>query len=181
MTIDDIIDGVLRAEGGYVNDVRDAGGETNFGITIQTARQNGYTGAMRDMPKDFAREVYYRRYVVGPGFDKIVAISPAIAAELVDTGVNMGPKVAATFLQRTLNVFNNQGRDYPDIAVDGDAGGKTRAALDAFLAKRGVTGERVMMNALNALQGERYISLGEGRATNEAFEFGWFANRVIIT
>jgi lysozyme family protein len=180
MDIEGILEGVLRAEGGYVNDARDAGGETNFGITAATAQANGYTGAMRDMSRDFAIEVYRRQYVIAPGFDKLAALSTAIAAELVDTGVNMGPKVAGTFLQRALNVFNQQGRDYADLAVDGQCGMATRMALTAFLNKRGHVGERVMLTALNCLQGERYIALGEGRATNEAFEFGWFANRVAL-
>jgi lysozyme family protein len=168
----------LRAEGGYVNDARDAGGETNFGITKATAIANGYTGPMRDLPRALAIEIYRRRYVASPGFDKIIPLSAAIAAELVDTGVNMGPKVAAGFLQRALNSFNNRGRDYSDLAVDGRVGPATRAALDAFLRKRGKQGETVMLAALNALQGERYISMGEARQANEAFMFGWFANRV---
>ena len=61
-TIDDIIEDVLRAEGGYVNDAVDRGGETNFGITIATARQNGYSGPMRDLPRDMAKEMYRRQY-----------------------------------------------------------------------------------------------------------------------
>jgi lysozyme family protein len=180
VNVDQVIDGIIAREGGYVNDSRDAGGETNFGITAATARSSGYAGAMRDMPRDFAVEIYRRRYVVAPGFDKIVPISQAIAAELVDTGVNMGPKVAAGFLQRALNAFNNQGRDYADIVADGDAGPGTRRALEAFLAKRGAAGEKVMLAALNALQGERYISLAESRAANEAFAYGWIANRVAV-
>lgn len=173
MTIDDVIEDVLRNEGGYVNDARDAGGETNFGITIATARQNGYTGAMRDMPRDFAKEVYRRQYVIAPGFDKIAGISMPIAAELVDTGVNMGIKVAATFLQRALNGLNNQGRDYADVLVDGMAGAATRAALQAYLSKRGTTGEQRLVTLLNALQGARYLELAEGRSANEAFLYGW--------
>jgi lysozyme family protein len=173
LTIDQVIDGVLVNEGGYVNDPRDAGGETNFGITIATARQQGYAGAMRDMPRDFAREIYRRQYVIAPGFDKIAAIDAAIGAELVDTGVNMGPAVAATFLQRALNGLNNQGRDFPDIVADGVAGRATRDSLSAFLAKRGPEGQRRLLALLNALQGARYLSLAEGRAANEAFLYGW--------
>ncbi|WP_069338318.1 glycoside hydrolase family 108 protein [Sphingobium yanoikuyae] len=174
-TINAIIEEVLANEGGYVNDPRDAGGETNFGITIATARANGFTGPMKAMTRDFARGVYVKQYVVAPGFDKIAAISQAIGAELVDTGVNMGPKVAAQFLQRALNGLNNQGKDYADLLVDGSAGQKTRDALTAFLKKRGAEGERRLLLLLNALQGERYLSLCEGRAANEAFLFGWLA------
>ncbi|CAM5512010.1 glycoside hydrolase family 108 protein [Sphingobium scionense] len=174
-TINAIIEDVLANEGGYVNDPRDAGGETNFGITIATARANGFTGPMKAITRDFARGVYVKQYVEAPGFDKIAAISPSIGAELVDTGVNMGPKVAAQFLQRALNGLNNQGKDYADLLVDGSAGQKTRDALTAFLKKRGAEGERRLLLLLNALQGERYLSLCEGRAANEAFLFGWLA------
>ncbi len=174
-TINGIIEEVLAKEGGYVNDPRDAGGETNFGLTIATARANGYTGPMKDLTRDFARGVYNKQYVVAPGFDKIAAISQAIGAELVDTGVNMGPKVSAQFLQRALNGLNNQGKDYADLLVDGAAGQKTRDALTAFLKKRGAEGERRLLALLNALQGERYLSLCEGRSANESFLFGWLA------
>ena len=57
-TIDDVIEEVLRREGGYVNDPSDAGGATNFGITQATARQNGYTGDMRALPRALAKEIY---------------------------------------------------------------------------------------------------------------------------
>jgi lysozyme family protein len=172
-SVNDVILAVLANEGGYVNDSRDAGGETNFGITAATARANGFTGAMRDMTVDFARTVYMRQYVDAPGFSGIVPLSMPIAAELVDTGVNMGPKVAATFLQRALNGLNNQGQDWPDLTVDGSVGQRTVDALRAFLAKRGAEGERRLLALLNALQGERYLSLAEGRSANEAFLYGW--------
>lgn len=175
MTIDDILSEVLRNEGGYVNDPRDAGGETMFGVTAATARAAGYTGAMRSLPRATALAIYRQRYVVAPGFALVAAVSMPIAAELVDTGVNMGPKVAGTFLQRALNGLNNGGRDYADLAADGAVGPATVAALRVFLAKRGAEGERRMLSLLNALQGERYLSLAEGRAANEVFLFGWLA------
>jgi len=174
MTIDDILANVLKAEGGYTNNPNDAGGETNWGITLAAARANGYTGPMRDLPRDRALEIYRRRYVNAPGFDKIAVISPGIAAELVDTGVNMGPKVAATFLQRALNALG------ANLAADGETGSATREALKAFLNKRGQQGEIVMLRALNALQAERYISLSETRPANKEFTFGWLFNRVAL-
>ena len=175
MTIDDIIEGVLRAEGRYVNNPDDRGGETNWGITKAVARANGYNGQMRDLPRATAKQIYLTRYVVQPGFDKIAVLSPSIAAELVDTGVNMGQAVAARFLQRALNALNQRGADYADIAVDGAAGPGTRTALTAYLAKRGIEGERRLLALLNALQGARYVELCEGRQANETFMFGWLA------
>lgn len=178
MTIDEIIDDILRAEGGYVNDPKDAGGETNWGITIATARANGYNGPMRDMPKETARAIYRKQYVEAPGFAALIPISPAIAAELVDTGVNMGPAVAGRFLQRALNALNRNGADWGDVAVDGIVGRRTAAALKAAISTRGKSGEAVILKALNCLQGARYIELAEGRAANEKFVFGWLDKRV---
>lgn len=174
-TINQIIDDVIAAEGKYVNDPNDRGGETNWGITIAVARADGYTGPMRDLPRQRAYDIYYRKYVVAPGFDKIATISMPIAAELVDTGVNMGPKVASTFLQRALNGLNRNGKDYADLAADGVAGPATRTALAAYIDKRGSEGVRRLLLLLNAVQGERYLSLAEGRAPNEAFLYGWLA------
>ena len=167
-TINGAIEEVLANEGGYVNDSRDAGGETNFGITIATARANGYTGPMRDMTRDFARGVYMRQYVQRPGFDKVAALSMPIAYELVDTGVNMGPAVAGKFLQRALNLLTEA-----NLVQDGVVGKASVAALDAFLRRRGAEGEKRLLALLNAFQGERYASLAEGRAANRAFIYGW--------
>jgi hypothetical protein len=51
-------------------------------------------------------------------------------------------------------------------------------ALDAFLELRGDGGQVVLMRALEALQGERYLRLAERRPSNEAFLYGWLANRI---
>lgn len=173
MTIDDVITSVLLNEGGYVHDPRDAGGETNYGITAATAKANGYTGTMKAFPASLARQIYGKQYVDAPGFAKVATVSMPIAAELVDTGVNMGPSVAAKFLQRALNGLNNQAKDYADLTVDGIIGPGTLNALKVFLARRSAEGERRLLLLLNALQGERYLSLAEGRSANEAFLYGW--------
>lgn len=178
MSVHDIINGVIEREGGYVNDPRDAGGETMYGITKTVARAAGYTGAMKDMPRAVAENIYWRQYVTGPNFDDIMPVSEAIAAELVDTGVNMGPGIAGQFLQSALNAFNEGGKRYPDLKVDGQIGLATIGALRTFLQHRGKAGETVMLKALNCLQGARYLSITEARPANEAFVYGWFRERV---
>lgn len=91
----------------------------------------------------------------------------------------MGPGVAATFLQRALTALNRNGKDYPDLVPDGRLGPITLAALDTFLEVRGaIAGETVLLRALEALQGERYLRLAEKRPANEAFLYGWLANRI---
>lgn len=170
MTIDDALANVLKNEGGYSNNSQDAGGETNFGITIAVARRNGFVGQMRDMPRSFALDVYRRQYVIAPGFDKVAVMSGAIAAELVDTGVNMGPNAAGRFLQRALNALVDMAAP---LLLDGNVGPTTCSALKAYLDKRGVEGERRLVAVLNAQQGVRYLELTEGRSANRTFLYGW--------
>jgi lysozyme family protein len=177
--VDVLIDGVIEREGAYVSHPADMGGPTCFGITEAVARTHGYAGAMRELPRDQAAAIYKRIYWARPGFDEVAGRSPAVAAELFDTGVNMGPAVAATFLQRALTALNRNGHDYPDLVPDGRIGQRTLAALDAFLKLRGKSsGEAVLLRALEALQGERYLRLAERRPANEAFLYGWLANRI---
>ena len=122
--------------------------------------------------------IYRARYWEAPGYSRVARHAPTIAAELFDTGVNMGPAVASGFLQRALNALNRDASDYPDIIVDGRIGDRTIAALAGFLAHRGAAGETVLLKAVEALQGARYLDLAERRPANEAFLYGWLANRI---
>jgi lysozyme family protein len=174
MLIDDVID----REGDYVNHPADRGGPTRWGITLAVARAQGFTGDMRVLPRAEAAAIYRRIYWLRPAYDQVAGRAPRIAAELFDTGVNMGTATATGFLQRALNALNRGARDYPDIAIDRQIGARTLSALDGFLAARGRQAETVLLRAIEALQGERYIALAERRPSQEAFLFGWLANRV---
>ena len=176
--IDAIIEGVIDREGGYSNNAADRGGETMYGITKATARRNGYGGEMRALPREVAKAIYMREYVTQPGFGAIIPLSEGVAAELVDTGVNMGPSVPARFLQMALNGLNNGGKLYKDIVEDADVGPATVGALAAYLKKRGKEGETVMLTALNCMQGARYIELARTRTANATFLYGWLRTRV---
>lgn len=179
--LDRALDHLLAVEGGYVNHKNDLGKETNFGITEAVARQNGYTGKMKDLPRGVAKDIYIRRYWTLPGFDKVAEISEPVAAELLDTGVNMGPSWATMFLQRSLNAFSKSGGDYQMLTVDGKCGPTTVNTLNAFFRVRGrAQGEAVLLKAMNSLQGCRYIELTEQRTQNSSFTYGWFAQRVSI-
>jgi lysozyme family protein len=177
--IDREIDELIEREGGYVDHRADAGGPTCFGITEAVARAHGYAGPMRLLPREEAAVIYKNLYWLRPRLDEVAKRSERVAAELFDTGVNMGPAVAVTFLQRALTALNRGGKDYLDLTPDGRIGRMTLFALDAFLAARGKTsGETVLLRALEALQGERYLRLAERRPANEAFLYGWLANRI---
>ncbi len=179
MDVDELIDELIEREGGFVSHPADRGGPTRYGITEAVARAHGYAGAMNQLPRDEAAAIYRRLYWLRPRFDQVAERAPRVAAELFDTGANMGPAVAATFLQRALTALNRGGKDFPDLVPDGRIGPATLAALDSFLGARGNRGgETVMLRALEALQGERYLRLAEKRPANEAFLYGWLANRI---
>jgi len=181
-SFDTIIAGLLKNEGAYANNKDDLGGETNFGITAATARSYGYTGPMSSLPRAKAVEIYQSLYWTKPNYSEVYKLSPGIAIELLDTGVNMGTQVASEFLQRSLNSLNRGGKDYADLVVDGNLGPKSLKALSTFLTFRGHDeAEHVLLKALNCLQGARYIALCEARQANETFLFGWLANRVDLS
>jgi len=173
-----IIDRTIGVEGRYSANLNDRGGPTCWGISRQVARAYGYTGDMRTMPRPIAVEIYRKRYWEEPGLARVGDLAPNLAAELFDTGVNMGTSVPGTFLQRVLNVMNRQASDYPDIPVDGRIGTMSIASLSAFLKVRGAAGENILIKACDALQGARYIGIAESDASQEAFVFGWVTNRV---
>ena len=175
---DQLIDDLMDREGGFTNHAADRGGPTRYGITEAVARAHGYCGAMALLPRDEAAAIYRRLYWLRPRFDEVARRAPKVAAELFGTGANVGPAVAMTFLQRALTALNRNGQDYPDLVPDGRAGPRTLAALDGFLQARGKrSGETVLLRALEALQGERYLRLAERRPANETFLYGWLANR----
>jgi lysozyme family protein len=176
---DRIINGIIDREGGYVDDPADRGGETRFGVTADVARSYGYEGSMRDLPRDLAATIYADLYWHTLHLNDVAAISIRIAAELADTGVNMGVETAGQFLQRALNALNDGASLYPDLVVDGVIGPRTIAALRAYVSHRKDQGARyVLVAAMNALQGARYLSISENNPSQERFAFGWFSHRV---
>ena len=106
---------LIGNEGGYVNNPKDPGGETNWGITKTVAVANGYAGDMRSMPKDTAKGIYKKMY-----WDKLQCdqLPFVVAFQLFDAGVNHGNAQAVKFLQRALSVTD-----------DGVIGAKTIAAV----------------------------------------------------
>jgi len=178
MEIDALIEEVMGREGGYSSHPADKGGPTRWGISQRVARAHGYGGDMRQFPRAEAVAIYRMIYWLRPALERVARHAPRVAAEMFDTGVNMGPAIAVGFLQRALNALNRGASDYPDIAAGTAIDAPTEQALAAFMARRGAGGETVLLKAIEALQGERYLRLAEQRPANEAFLYGWLANRL---
>lgn len=165
-----------REEGGYVNDPRDSGGETNWGITATVARAHGYLGDMRDLSQERARQIAKEQYWDIMRLDDIAQLSFSIARELFDSGFNVGQSIVGQWLQRCLNVA----LPGSPLRVDGLIGRVTISALNQFLKKRGADGELVLLRALNSFQSVHYTELAERREKDEAFWFGWQLRRVEV-
>lgn len=170
-----IILAVLGVEGGYSNNPRDPGGETNHGVTKAVAVENGYTAPMKEMPVDVAVEIYTKQYSDKPGFTPFAELSPAVTHKLIDAGVNTGPSRPSVWLQTSLNRLNRGGKDYPAIQVDGKVGPGTVAAYQGLVKVRGkVKACELIIKTIDAQQGSYYLSL-----TNlPDFTVGWFDNRI---
>jgi lysozyme family protein len=165
-----------REEGGYVHNPSDSGGETNWGITARIARAYGYQGDMRSLPRSLAREIAKRQYWDANRLDEVAALSLPVAHELFDTGLNVGPALAAQWLQRCLRVA----LPGKPLQADGHIGGLTLQALKAFLARRGDDGVTVLLRALNSFQSVHYTELCERREKDELFWFGWQLRRITL-
>jgi len=118
MTFDQAFERLIGHEGGYVNHPDDPGGETNWGITLRTAREAGYTGDMRSLTRDQAKEIYRTAYW---GRARADQYDGAIAFQVFDAAVNHGIGNAIRFLQRAAGV-----------ADDGAVGPMTLGAIKAM-------------------------------------------------
>jgi lysozyme family protein len=90
MTADQIIEGILGKEGGYVDHPSDKGGPT-LGHHADHRPCTWLHGDMRNLPRETAKQILLSDYWTGPRFDQVAALSTLLADELCDTGVNMGP------------------------------------------------------------------------------------------
>ncbi|UZV39857.1 lysozyme [Xanthomonas virus PB119] len=170
-----IIGAVVAVEGGYVNNPKDPGGATNHGVTEAVARQHGYTGDMRNLSKEAAQSIYYDDYIKKPGFDAMIEVSPAVAWKLVDAGVNAGTTRPSRWFQQSLNALNRDGKDYPQLTVDGKVGPGTVRAYRGLATARGeVKACEMTIKLLDSYQAQHYVGL-----TNlKTFTVGWIDHRI---
>lgn len=125
---DDAFTLLIGREGKYSNNPRDPGGETMWGITIKTARRNGYYGDMRQLPLQMAKQIAKREYWDVISGDQL---PPELAFQVFDMQYNGGP--AAKTLQRALGVEEDGWIGPQTIAAAKSADlPKTIARFDAY-------------------------------------------------
>lgn len=169
-----IIGTAIALEGGYVNHKADPGGETNMGITVAVARDAGYTGPMRTLPRSVAESIYYQRYLVKPGLEPLIALDAAVTEELFDTTVNMGPARPSRWFQQSINEGCGT-----RIADDGQIGKQTIAAFAACQKRIGATRLCVAtLDRLDAKQRAEYDRLIRVNTSLTVFHKGWVRHRI---
>lgn len=92
MNFDVAFQKLIGHEGGYVNDTRDPGGETKYGISKRAYPDEGIAG----MTLERAKQIYRRDY-----WDTVRAdhMPDAVRFDLFDAAVNSGVRQAVKWLQ----------------------------------------------------------------------------------
>lgn len=112
MTFDEAFARLIGHEGGYVNDPRDPGGETKFGISKRSYPDVN----IATLTEDAAKAIYYRDF-----WKPLGDAHPAIKFQMFDFAVNSGINTAIRKLQASIGV-----------ADDGHWGPLSAAALNAM-------------------------------------------------
>jgi lysozyme family protein len=128
---------------------------------------------MSALPKQTAIDIYRRQYIVRPGFLPLVAIDAAVAEEVIDTGVNMGPARPTRFFRRAVNATCNTRLPITDSmdAVTVKAWADCRANL-------GPRSCVAMLDSLDGQQRAEYDRLVRANPRLRVFYRGWINHRV---
>jgi lysozyme family protein len=153
-------------EGGFSNHPSDKGGKTKYGITQVTARAYGYNGAMEQLTREEARDIYLKGYY-NPLYDSIN--SDLLAFKLFDFGVNCGIATAVRRLQIVLarNVLTDPKYQ---IKTDGNFGPITLWNLNKRIADNG---EKAVGQEYIQIMMQYYEDLVKTKPTQRVFLNGW--------
>lgn len=104
MNFDKAFDRLIAHEGGYSNHPADPGAETMWGVTARVARECGYYGPMKDLPRETAKRIAKEAY-----WDRCKADSYdfSIGYQVFDAAYNHGIENAVRFLQRAAAVVDD--------------------------------------------------------------------------
>lgn len=145
---------VLKNEGGYVNDPKDSGGETKYGIS-----KKSYPNLdIRNLTVDGAKCIYYRDFWEPQKYNDFK--SDEIAGKLFDLAVNMGTRKANELLQRALRAVGNP------VKEDGIVGPITLTAVNN-------SDEAALLAALRSEAAGYYRSIVMKNASQQKFIKGW--------
>ena len=141
-------DALIGHEGGYVNNPKDPGGETKYGIA---ARSYPHID-IKSLTLDDAKTIYYNDFWRPSGASSVKTYDLAYA--VFDAAVNSGVVQSKKWLQRGLRV-----------SPDGIIGVKTHKAMEA-LTEEGelVVAARMLGYRLSDMTDMRWSTFGKGWA-----------------
>lgn len=162
---------IIKNEGGYSNHKSDAGGETNFGVSLRFLKTLGLYGDFNDdglvngkdiqsMNVEDAKALYKKFWWDKHKYGHIE--NPKIATKILDMSVNLGSYRAHTILQHSLNDSGE------DLLVDGIIGWKTIRAINKH------KDQNKLMSYIIANLAKYYIELYDNDKENRVnFIVGW--------
>ena len=171
---------VMDHEGGYVNHPNDRGGETYKGIArkrnpnwkgwpiIDSIKGTNKFELKLDNDELLQMEVrnYYKlNYWDSLNLDYVKA--QAVADEVFDISVNMGPGTAGSTLQQALNLLNRNQKDFPDLPTTGTVGPQTLKTINLY------NNEAALVKTLNGIQFGKYRNICQADPSQEVFFLGW--------
>ncbi|MBN2439388.1 MAG: hypothetical protein JXL20_12400 [Deltaproteobacteria bacterium] len=148
-------------EGGEVNDPHDRGGHTNYGITqatLDSALKRGVVSGIRsvsELTPAIARQIYLVDFWHSIRLGEVKNIE--IAAEMFDTGVNMGPGKAVLIAQLALAYLGER------LDIDGRMGPQTMGLINKWCAKD----PHAFFKILNGFQFIGYVDLVNGELVDK--------------
>jgi lysozyme family protein len=158
---EDIIEEVLKHEGGYVHDKDDPGGETKYGIS-----KNAYPDInIKRLTKKGAIEIYYQDYWIK---NKVESVPEALRYIYFDMCINMGKSRAVKVLQEAAN-NKNLGWSKRVLVIDGGLGPNTKKAISKLEHAR-----------VQAFRVKYYVNLIEEKPNLIKFYFGWYRRAIGI-
>lgn len=166
-------DKTLGHEGGYNNVKGDAGGATNYGVSLRFLSDlfkskdwvdldnNGKIDAedIKNLSKKDAKKIYFEDFWLKNKIDKIQ--NKEVAAKFFDMSVNMGLTQSTKILQRALNHFK-----LFNLSEDGKIGPATLQAVNQ------THGEQ-LLHMLRKECENFYTSLVERKPEYKKFLKGW--------
>ena len=163
-TVQQIAEGIVAREGGYVNDPDDPGGATNHGITLATLQRHGHdltgdgritSGDVKVLSRSDAVDILIAHYFRAPS---IGDLPDMLQPSVFDMYVNAGG-MAVKLLQRLLIQLG-----YP-LAVDGAVGPATIRAAHAAACDIPAR----LADAYGVARRDYYYRLGDGRPASRKY------------
>ena len=170
-SFEEAIPTILRHEGGFSNDPQDAGGATNFGVSLRWLKAQGLledlelqdktqdeVQVMKDMTQSQA-EAFYRCYWWNP-YNYGQIDSQMVAGKIFDVAVNLGGPRAHRIVQHCVGMTPDQ--------IDGVMGPKTIAEINA-------AGAAPLVVQIQNMQAAFYKQLVVTNPARAKYLSGWLA------